>query len=58
MICSACRKRIDTQNEKFEEVGSIEFAHSRCVEEDELRVDDADDYKKREESPEVSQGIT
>jgi hypothetical protein len=29
-----CGKEIDTQNEEFEEIGQIEFAHSKCVEKD------------------------
>ena len=33
MICSLCTKRILPESEEFEEVGLIEFAHSKCVDE-------------------------
>jgi hypothetical protein len=31
MICAECREKIDVQNEDFEEVGSIEFMHTKCI---------------------------
>ena len=33
MICVKCHKRIRVEFDEFEEVGSIEFAHSGCVDE-------------------------
>lgn len=52
MICKLCEERIETQSEQFEEIGSIEFAHTECVE----KLDDVDDYKKEPQSANVSQG--
>lgn len=37
MTCKLCNRRIKTESEEFEEVGSIEFAHVECVDEQEVR---------------------
>ena len=31
MICVDCRQKIDVQKEDFEEVGPIEFMHTKCL---------------------------
>ena len=33
MICVRCHQRIKVESDTFEEVGQIEFAHSKCVDE-------------------------
>lgn len=35
MTCKLCGFRIRTETEQFEEIGQIEFAHVRCVDEKE-----------------------
>ena len=31
MICVDCHQKIDVQKEDFEEVGPIEFMHTKCL---------------------------
>lgn len=47
MTCVICTRRIYPETEDFEEVGPIEFAHSRCVEKNETERPQTDQVDKR-----------
>jgi len=56
MICVRCRKQIKVESETFKEVGSIEFAHSRCVEEQAERLKDKSVVRTNEERRQETRG--
>lgn len=47
MRCVLCPKKIDPTKDEFEEVGSCEFGHRHCVEEQERKQNQRDEEAEK-----------